>query len=127
MKITKSQLQEMIATSVAKKLSESGSPTDYQLIQAASPQFEEAMKMLKVGMEKYKSAMMELSKANHEKVKEIGVSGVQTADTFLRHFSKLEDDLYVAEWQLNYDNEQDMLAAAEDEYGNRNTLGEPKV
>jgi hypothetical protein len=39
----------------------------------------------------------------------------------------IADDLYVAKWQVEYDEDAERVAQYSDEHENRGTLGEPKL
>lgn len=128
MKVTQKELTEMVQEAVNAYLKESN-PNDPNLTIIASlePRFDEAVSMINKGLELYFSVMSTLSTSSHPRVKEIGERGLETAKHEHKRWQTIADDLYVAKWHVEYDEDAQRIAQYSDEYENRGTLGEPKV
>jgi hypothetical protein len=129
MKVTKQKLNEMVEEAVSAFLKEDVNLNDpnIQIITSLEPKFVMALKQIKDGLKSYYAVMQELTKAPHPRVKEIGERGMETAAHEETRWRTIADDLYVAKWQVEYDEDAERIAQAGDEHDNRGTLGEPKL
>lgn len=134
MKVTKHELNKMVTEAVSSLLKESAQ--DKAVIHSLKPAFATALKTINDGLRAYSAVMAELQKnSTNERVKDIGLRGTETAQHELDRWRTIADDLYVAEWEVDYDNnpeamhdeDQARIAAYGDEHDNRDTLGEPKL
>jgi len=129
MKVTKTQLQKMVNEAVSSYLKEN--VQDKAIIEGLKPSFYEAIKQIKEGIKAYHLVMSQLDKAASPRVKDIGQRGMETSQHELERWNTIADDLYVAEWELDYDGmspeDHERNAQYSDEHDNRGTLGEPKI
>ena len=108
MKVTKHELNKMVTEAVSSLLKESAQ--DKAVIHSLKPAFATALKTINDGLRAYSAVMAELQKnSTNERVKDIGLRGTETAQHELDRWRTIADDLYVAEWEVDYDNNPEAM------------------